>query len=157
MLLILAGLLAGLYFIVFRTPAPVINAPHENISFRDDGDLYFIGTDGNDTLAHIEIEIANDNNSRMQGLMNRDSLGINKGMLFIYSQASIQTYWMKNTRMSLDIIFIGDDKKVKYIASHTTPYSTNPIPGFYPSRYVIEVNAGFCQEYNIKPGVLIDF
>lgn len=156
-LLVLAGLGISLYFIVFQNPAPVIKVPRENISFRHDGDLYFINTHRHDTLARIDIEIADDYNSRRQGLMDRDSLGVNQGMLFIYSQETDHTYWMKNTRISLDIIFVGNDRKIKYIAAHATPYSTNPIPGFYPARYVIEVNAGFCQEYNIKPGTLIDF
>jgi len=156
-LLIIMGLAVSLYFSIFHNPSPVITAPKENITFRDEGNLYFIDSHRGDTLARIDIEIANDEDSRMRGLMDRDSLGINQGMLFIYSKAMDHTYWMKNTRISLDIIFIGDDKSVKYIADHTIPYSTTPIPGFYPSRYVVEVNAGFCLEHNIKPGVLIDF
>ena len=157
MIIVLIGLAISLYFAVFHRPAVVINVPKENIPFRDDGKLFFIDSNLTDTLARIDIEIANDNDSRMQGLMNRDSLGIDRGMLFIYKMPMEHTYWMKNTRISLDIIFIGEDKIINYIAQHATPYSTNPIPGFYPSLYVVEVNAGFCSQHNIKPGVLIDF
>ena len=156
-LAILAGLILILYYILSDNKVPVINVPPENIAFRDDGDLYFIDPERNDTLARIDIEIANNNESRARGLMDRDSLGSSQGMLFIYDQAMDLTYWMKNTRISLDIIFIGNDKVIKYIASHAIPYSKDPITGFYPARYVVEVNAGFCQQHDIKPGVLIDF
>ena len=156
-LVILAVILTSLYFTEFRSRVPPVSVPRENVNFRNDGRLYFINPDRKDTLAGIDIEMADNDQSRARGLMDRDSLGFDRGMLFIYQQAQVLNYWMKNTRISLDIVFVGYDRKVKYIASHATPYSTNPITGFYPAQYVIEVNAGFCDSHNIKAGVLIEF
>ncbi len=141
----------------YDKPEDTAISPRINYPFRNDGNLSFITANHADTLAKIEIEIAKSDDEITRGLMERDSLASNRGMLFVFSSEDQRTFWMKNTRFSLDILFIGSDKKIKYIAVHTIPYSTNPIPGFFPSQYVLEVNAGFCKTHHIRPGVLIDF
>jgi hypothetical protein len=125
--------------------------------FRNDGNLYFLDIKSQDTLALINIEIVKTQDEISRGLMYRDRLAEEQGMLFIFNDIKERTFWMKNTRIPLDILFIDEKKEILYIAEHTTPYSTNPIPGFYPSKYVIEVNAGFCKLRKIKAGNLIEF
>ncbi len=152
-------IIAAISFLIYYSHRPEKNniVSHLNYPFRKDGNLSFIATKPADTLAKIEIEIASTEDEIMRGLMDRDSLGMNRGMLFVFQNEDQRTFWMKDTRIPLDILFIGSDKIIKYITNHTTPYSTNPIPGFYPAKYVLEVNAGFCNAHGITPGVLIDF
>ncbi len=151
-------ILVSAYWIFHKKRAQTeITVPKLNYPFRNDGKLYFIDSGKSDTLARINIEIANTQTTIMRGLMDRDSLKMDHGMLFIFDDEEQRTFWMKNTRFPLDILFIGENKKILYIAEYTTPYSTNPIPGFYPARYVLEVNAGYCHLHGIIPGVLIDY
>ena len=155
-LVILAGI-SVLIIVKHDHSDKTIYVDHINVPFRSDGRLEFISPNRNDTLAVIEIQIVKSDEEITRGLMDRDSMLPNRGMLFIFSNEAQRTFWMKNTRFSLDIIFIDHEKTIRYIADHTTPYSENPIPGFYPALYVLEVNAGFCEKNGITPGTLIDF
>lgn len=154
--IIAIAIISGILFLKYRSNELVV-PPKINYPFRNDGTLSFLSDNKRDTLAIIEIQIVRNSEEITRGLMNRDSLGWNRGMLFVFDREEDRTFWMKNTRFSLDIIFINNEKEILYIAEHTTPYSTNPIPGFYPARYVLEVNAGFCRIHNITPGTLIDY
>lgn len=104
-----------------------------------------------------EIEIADSNKERQQGLQNRESLCETCGMLFIFDREEPVSFWMKNTSISLDMIFINNDGEIKKIHKNTTPFRLSPT---YMSeskvRYVVEVNAGFTDTYSIKEGDLVD-
>jgi uncharacterized membrane protein (UPF0127 family) len=64
---------------------------------------------------------------------------------------------MKNTYISLDILFVDSNKEIVTIQTNTQPLSTEPVPSYKPAKYVIEVNAGFCSKYNIKEGDRISY
>lgn len=123
--------------------------------FADDGDLYFISN--NDTLALIDIEIADTYKTREQGLMYRRSMKENRGMLFIFEREERQTFWMKNTHIPLDLIFVNNDLRIVHIAKNAQPYSLKQIPSFEYARYVVEVNAGYCGKYKVNVGNYIAF
>lgn len=129
----------------------------ENHPFRKDGELFFLAENRFDTLVNIDIEIARDQEAINRGLMNRDLLPPDAGMLFIFPSAELRTFWMKNTRIPLDILFIGENMEILYVIHHATPYLTDPLPGFHPSGFVVEVNAGFCRKNEIKEGQFIQF
>jgi hypothetical protein len=101
----------------------------------------------------ITAEIADTAEERAQGLMFRESLPPDRGMLFIFEQPQQVSFWMKDTFISLDIIFIDEDFQIVNIARETEPLQTNQL---YPSDgevlYVLEVNAGFSDEYNYSVG-----
>ena len=124
--------------------------------FRKDGELRFLGT-GDQAVASIGIEIADNDDARMQGLMYRFSLPDTSGMLFIFPYEEMRSFWMKNTRLSLDILYVNASMEIVSIHTHTQPYSTMSIPSAAPAKYVVEVNAGFTQEYGIVPGNRIEF
>lgn len=116
--------------------------------FRKDGELQF--RDGKDNLlAAISVEIADNEEERMQGLMYRDSLPAMSGMLFMFESEEPQSFWMKNTRFSLDIIYISAERKIVSISRSTRPYSLESIPSAGPAQYVVEVPAGFASRYNL--------
>ena len=119
--------------------------------FTKMGELTFLSKAGK-IKAKIDIEIAETNESRAQGLMYRDKMKENQGMLFIFAKEQMQSFWMKNTIIPLDIIFINAKKKIVNIQKNTTPYSLDSYPSIAPAKYVLEVNAGFTGKYKIEPG-----
>jgi uncharacterized protein len=125
--------------------------------FKKEGELAFIDQQTGDTLQHIDIEIADTPRDRAQGLMYRTQMGENQGMLFVFEEEEPQSFWMKNTKISLDIIFADANKKIVTIQKHTIPYSEAPVPSFEDAKYVVEVNAGFTDRYSIKEGDKIRF
>jgi len=84
--------------------------------------------------------------------MNRDSLGRSRGMLFVYPAPHRASFWMKNTRIPLDILFMDDTGTVKRIAKETTPYSLEPIPGGTGIQFVLEINGGLSDKLRLSEG-----
>ena len=130
------------------TPKPV---------FRKDGELRFLDGKTNKMIANIEIEVADDDAEREQGLMYRDTMAENSGMLFLMETEEPQSFWMKNTIISLDIMYVGADKRIVSIHKNCKPYSLDQITSAKPALYVVEVNAGYTSKYKIKVGDVISF
>lgn len=101
----------------------------------------------------LKVEVANDNLKREKGLMYRDYLGDDEGMLFIFDEEKPLTFWMKNTYIPLDIIFLNSQKQVVQIYTNTkTNQTIETYPSIVPAQYVVEVNAFWTLENNIKVG-----
>jgi uncharacterized membrane protein (UPF0127 family) len=100
----------------------------------------------------FDVEVADDDEERTRGLMFRESLADDQGMLFDFPEPTYLSFWMYNTAISLDIIFIGEDGRILNIADHTTPYSEAPIPAAGLTRGVLEIRAGRAEELGIRPG-----
>jgi uncharacterized membrane protein (UPF0127 family) len=107
----------------------------------------------------FQVELADTDEERAQGLMWRGSMPADRGMVFDYggsvdlSPASGRGFWMRNTYIPLDIIFIGPDGRIQSIASNTPTLSDAPIhaaPG--PVRLILEINAGLSEQLGISPG-----
>jgi uncharacterized membrane protein (UPF0127 family) len=101
---------------------------------------------------HVSVEIANTNEKRALGLMYRQELPELHGMLFLFPRQGPQSFWMKNTPLPLDIIFIDTSLTIVNIARNTTPYSEKPLSSDKPAQFVLEVNGGFCQRHGIAMG-----
>ncbi|MCX6256307.1 MAG: DUF192 domain-containing protein [Bacteroidia bacterium] len=125
--------------------------------FKKEGNLSFIGSKTGKSKKDIDIEIADNENRQMQGLMYRKSMLDSQGMLFVFSKQQMQSFWMKNTFIPLDIIFADENGMIVTIQKNTTPLSEKSIPSFKPALYVVEVNAGFSDKYNIEEGDNIKF
>jgi uncharacterized membrane protein (UPF0127 family) len=100
----------------------------------------------------FKVEVASDDASQEKGLMYRKSLAADAGMLFDFHQEVMTTFWMKNTVLPLDIIFIRTDGTISSIAANAVPYSLAPIPSSEPIRAVLEINAGRARALGIGPG-----
>ncbi len=122
----------------------------EPIPFRKDGELTFL-RDGAENVT-IEIEIAESDSARERGLMQRDSLPDLGGMLFIFPREETQSFWMANTPLALDLIFVDSDSQIVDIDKYTRPFSTGSIASDAPAQYVIEVKAGFSDTHGITEG-----
>lgn len=109
----------------------------------------------------FQIEIAADEAARERGLMFRESMPADHGMLFVFDDAQPRTFWMKNTRIPLDILYFDQNYKLVSVQQRVPPClnSGDNCPG-YPSegaaRYVLELNAGTADELGIKPGDALD-
>lgn len=100
----------------------------------------------------FEVEIADDPTERAEGLMNRQSLADNAGMLFLYPKPQPVEFWMKNTPLSLDIVFVRLNGTIARIAERTTPMSEELIPSGEPVVAVLEVKAGIMRQLGIAAG-----
>ena len=98
------------------------------------------------------VEVAETPEQQAQGLMNRQSLGPDRGMIFPRNPPGDASFWMKNTLIPLDIIFIRTDGTIARIAENTVPMSLDPIPSLEPVGAVLEIAGGRSAELGIKPG-----
>lgn len=110
----------------------------------------------------IDIEIVDTEALRALGLMHRNHLAENQGMLFVHSDQTIRHVWMKNTLIALDIIFLSDDGKIVSVLRNLPPCAQDPCPisaSSAPAQYMLEVNAGFIDKHGIQPGqeVLLEY
>ena len=107
------------------------------------------------------VEIADDGPERSRGLMYRDQLAAGTGMLFLHDIEERQAYWMKNTRIALDILYFDDDGKLVAQQRDVPPCSAgNRCPSYpskFPARYVLELNAGSAAKLNLENGDEIEF
>lgn len=110
----------------------------------------------------IRAELADTTEKRARGLMFRESLAKDRGMLFTFPEAQPWSFWMKNTRISLDIIWLDGNKKIIHVERHV-PVCTRTddgCPNYQPNDpalYVLEVAAGVADELNLKRGVKLKF
>jgi uncharacterized membrane protein (UPF0127 family) len=112
---------------------------------------------GNRAL-RFKVEIARTGAEQARGLMFRAAMGANEGMLFPSDPPREGVaFWMKNTVIPLDIIFIGPDRRVLNIAAKAVPYSLVPIPAAGPVAGVLELNGGRAAELGIVPGDRVDW
>jgi uncharacterized membrane protein (UPF0127 family) len=123
--------------------------------FVKGGEVVFY-RDGN-RVVKVDVEIAADDTQRAKGLMFRPYMPDSVGMLFVFEQSEPQAFWMKNTIIPLDIIYVGADKKIVSIQKNAVPYSEKSLPSEGDAQYVVEVNAGFADQYGLKPGDAISF
>ena len=125
-------------------------------TFTKDGELIFSDSLGNEKIK-IDIEIADTEYKRQLGLMNRKSMEENEGMLFIFNEERFRSFWMLNTLISLDIMFVNKEKRIVTIHKNTTPLSQQSYPSSEPAIYVVEVVGGFSDKNNILPGDKINW
>ncbi len=131
------------------------DAQRVNIPFRSDGTLTISRDD--EVYLTLDIEIADTDSTRNRGLMQRDGLPEDSGMWFIFPEETEQGFWMANTRIALDLIFVRSDGTVQHIAKYIQPMNTDTVPSNGPSQYVLEVEAGYSDSMGIIEGDVIAF
>lgn len=101
------------------------------------------------------VEIAGDKTSRAEGLMHRKHLAKNAGMLFDFHATLFAAFWMKDTELPLDMIFIRPDGRISSIARDMVPFSENEVASKEPIRAVLEINGGRSAALGIVPGDVV--
>lgn len=113
-------------------------------------------TSGN--VAHVfKSEVARTSAEQAKGLMFRTEIGDDEGMIFLRNPPDIASFWMRNTVIPLDIIFVGLDRRIINIAANARPYDETPLPADGPTLAVLEINGGLAARLGIKPGDKVDW
>jgi len=128
------------------TSAPVAPAPSATVS---------IGAEQRKLTFHVELALTSDEQTR--GLMYRQSLAPDAGMLFVFDRQSVHAFWMKNTLIPLDMLFIGTDKRIVGIVANAEPQTETARSVGIPSQYVLEIGGGLSGQLGIRAGQLVDF
>ena len=109
----------------------------------------------------IRVEVADNDEERARGLMFRDAMERGHGMLFVHEREEPQAYWMKNTRIPLDILYFDDDRRLVSQQRDVPPCSLSdncpPYPSDAPARYVLELNAGEAARIGLEDGAELRF
>lgn len=105
----------------------------------------------------LKVEIADENYERARGLMYRKSIEKDQSMLFVFEQEAPRSFWMKNTQMSLDLLFIDKNFKIVTIRKNCPPYSTENIRSEIPALYVLELQGGSVDRLKISEGFYFGF
>ncbi len=124
--------------------------------FVKQGELTFMKADSTE-ITKIDIEIADDDGKREQGLMYRRQMMLDHGMLFIFEDEDQRSFWMKNTYLPLDILYLDAKRTIVRIHENVATLNEQPIPSDFPAKYVVEVNAGFSALYSLKTGDIMTF
>jgi hypothetical protein len=120
--------------------------------FIKEGSLVLLDSAGLDTIKTIDIEIAEQADEIQYGMMYRKSMDPNTGMLFLMPNEGRQSFYMKNTYVSLDIIYINSDDRIVSIQKNAEPLNEKSLPSEGPANKVLEVVGGFSDQYGIGPG-----
>jgi len=128
-----------------------IDAP----AFKNQGELTLSDSIGS-PIVSIDIEIADNEAKREVGMMGRTVMEERQGMLFVFEEEFYASFWMRNTILPLDMIFIDKYGKIVTIHKNTKPFSDNNYSAAALTLFVLEVNAGFTDKYGIKEGDMIN-
>lgn len=128
----------------------------EEITFTKEGELYLIKASG-DTVKQLDVELAESTYEKETGLMYRQSMENDQGMLFIYDNARVRNFYMKNTYIALDILYYASDSTLVSIQKNAEPRNETSLPSEGPAQFVLEVNAGLTDEWNIEKGDKFSF
>ena len=125
------------------------------ISFKKEGELNIYKKYS--LLAALDIEIAETEYETQTGLMHRASMEEKQGMLFIQEEFKIQNFYMKNTQISLDLIFLDKDLKIVSFQENAIPFDESSLSSQVPAKYVLEVNAGLAEKWLLEVGDSISY
>ncbi len=150
---------ASSLFSIIATTANEIYAPKISTIL---GSLNNNGYNTNLSIDNInfKVKIVTTLKDQQKGLMNVTSLPSNEGMLFSYSSSGNNSFWMKDTLIPLDMIFMSQNKQILYIQKDALPCNTDPCQIYSipePSQYVLEINGGLSNKYNFKVGDIVKF
>lgn len=129
----------------------------ETIAFKKEGDLSIFKQDTDSIVSNFDIEIADTEYETQTGLMYRSSMEKNQGMLFIFPEEAMHSFYMKNTEFPLDIIYIDANQKIASFQKNAEPFNENSLPSNAPVKYVLEINAGLSDQMGLEVGDSISF
>ena len=128
----------------------IVEITADDIQFTKDGELSIFKNDS--LIQTIDVEFAKNDMERSLGLMYRSSMDEHQGMWFIFPEEAPRSFYMRNTEIPLDIIYLDKDKKVVSIAKNARPYDETSLPSEKPAMYVLEINGGLSDKWGIEKG-----
>ncbi|MFK7831930.1 MAG: DUF192 domain-containing protein [Winogradskyella sp.] len=154
-LLVFAFLL--LYFSSCKDEKTITSEAKVVPSFKKEGILTLRKTESDSIIKTLDIEIADNDYEIQTGLMYRTQLETNHGMLFILEEEKFQNFYMKNTRIPLDIIYIDSNNTIVSFQKNAKPMDETSLPSEAPAKYVLEINAGLSDAWELAVGDVISF
>jgi uncharacterized membrane protein (UPF0127 family) len=136
---------------------PTSEIKQVEVTFKKEGELQLKKATTDSLLASLDIEIADDEYATQTGLMYRSSMKTNQGMLFIFPDNDYRSFYMKNTEIPLDIIYLSEDKTIVSIQKNAQPMNESSLPSEGPAKYVLEVNAGLSDTWTLEKGDVFEF
>lgn len=127
------------------------------VTFSKEGELSIFNTENDSLKVNLDIEIADTDFDIQTGLMYRDNMKPKQGMLFVFEDESPRYFYMKNTRIPLDIIYINANKHIVSFQKNAKPFDESSLPSNVPAKYVLEVNAGLVDTWGLKIGDRINY
>lgn len=124
----------------------------KEITFTKEGELSLMKANSDSLIVKLDIEIADDEYQTQTGLMYRKSMDKEHGMLFIFNNSEIRSFYMKNTEFPLDIIYFNSEKEIISIQKNAKPFDQTSLPSEAPAQYVLEVNGGLSDQWNLTKG-----
>ena len=143
------------YFTSCKEDKKVIKQPE--ISFTKEGELTIHKITSDSLNITIDIEIADTEYDIQTGLMYRNTMAKNQGMLFVFDDISERSFYMKNTRIPLDLIFIDDKNTIASFQKNAKPFDESSLPSNASAKYVLEINAGLIDTWKINVGDSINY
>jgi uncharacterized membrane protein (UPF0127 family) len=118
--------------------------------------VHFLDIDG-EVITTIEAAIADTDLKRSEGLMNVRNMPADKGMIFLFDDEAPRSFWMANTPLPLDIIFVDANWEIIRIHQSAPAFTERNFESGAPAKYVVEVNGGFTMRHDIREGMRIEF
>ena len=100
----------------------------------------------------LKVQVADDANETRIGLMYRTEMPEHHGMLFVFDKPSVQSFWMKDTLIPLDLLFIGEEGRIMHIHANAAPRDLTGISSRFPVREVLEINGGMAEKWGVQVG-----
>ena len=151
MILVAGGFLYNKFYLGPRRPG-IYNSNYVSPPFRKEGTLSFLDAQAGKNIIDIDIEIANTATEKNRGLKNRKFLPANAGYLYVYDEETPKTFTMESTYLTLDFLFISANQEIMRISKNRQPLSSASIPSGGKVLYVLQVQGGFCDAFNIRVG-----
>lgn len=127
------------------------------VTFKKEGELRLLKAENDSVIATFNIEIADNEYETQTGLMNRKSMKDNNAMLFIFPDMQMRAFYMKNTLIPLDIIYLDNNKTIVNIQENAKPLDESSLTSASPAQYVLEINGGLSQQLGIDVGDKMTF
>ncbi|SFZ93282.1 hypothetical protein SAMN05428642_10344 [Flaviramulus basaltis] len=144
------------YFLVFSSCKEDKKAIKQTeVAFKKEGELSIFKKDS--ATVSLDIEIADTEYETQTGLMYRSSMQTNQGMLFIFEDVAPRSFYMKNTQIPLDLIFIDENNKIVSFQKNAKPFDESSLPSNDPAKYVLEINASLVDKWNVSISDSISF
>ncbi|WP_055442794.1 DUF192 domain-containing protein [Lacinutrix himadriensis] len=131
-------------------------APIE-VSFTKEGSLTIYKAATDSIVARLDIEIADTDYDVQTGLMYRNSMQKTQGMLFVFPTMRERFFYMKNTRIPLDLIYLDNNKHIVSFQENAVPFDEASLPSRVPAQYVLEINAGLSEKWLLEVGDRIEY
>jgi len=127
------------------------------VEFKKEGTLSIKKANTDSIVKTLDIEIAESDYEIQTGLMYRTQMEAHQGMLFIFPDAQLRSFYMKNTKIPLDIIYIDAEKTIVSVQKNAQPFNEASLPSGAAAKYVLEIYGGLFDDWQLEVGDSIDF